>query len=207
MNMFMLRRFVRCAGLILTAATLAAQGNTADRDWLVEVLDLRVGSIVADVGAGNGALTIAMAQHVTPTGQVYASELESEPLQRLRRAVDESGVTNVTIIEGHPNRTNLPEQCCDALFLRRVYHHFSDPHAMNTSLWQALKPGGRLAVIDFAPRGSESADPNGRTSRDSHGVTANTAVEELSAAGFTLISADQRSGRSVYVVMQKPADQ
>ncbi len=205
--MLTLRRFVRCAALVVAATTLAAQDSSADRDWLVEVLELQAGSIVADIGAGNGALTITIAQHVTATGQVYSSELGSEPLQRLRRAADESDVTNITIVEGHPNRTNLPEQCCDALFLRRVYHHFTDPEAMNESLWKSLKPGGRLAIIDFAPRGSESADASGRTSRDSHGVTAETATEELSAAGFTLVSAEQQPDRGVYVVMQKPAAQ
>ena len=199
---------VRClpAAALMAAATLAAQDYVADQAWLVEVLEVQAGSVVADVGAGGGELTIAMAEHVTPTGRVYSSELGSEPLGRLRRAVDEAGVTNVSVVEGHPNRANLPDQCCDALFLRRVYHHFADPQAMNASLWRALKPGGRLAVIDFTPRGLESPDPSGRARGGSHGVTADAAVDELSQAGFTLVSAEERPNRNIYLVVRKPAD-
>ncbi len=75
---------------------------------------------------------------------------------------------------------------------------------MNASLLESLKPGGRLAVIDFAPRGGESAEPEHRDGNDHHGVSADTVAEELREAGFTIVSAEQRSGRRVFVVARKP---
>ncbi len=193
--------------IFATATVVSAQfpDDTNDIDWLVDVLQLKEGSTVADIGAGDGDQTLAIARKVGPQGHVYSTELGSESLEELRDAINDSDVTNVTVLEGHPKRTNLPQQCCDALFLRRVYHHLDDPAAMNNSLYQSLKPGGRLAVIDFEPRNSE-ADPEGRDSGNSHGVTAETVVEELKKAGFTLVNSEQPSGRNIYVVMEKPAD-
>ena len=205
---FMLKRCL----LALVMAALVAVTNAADtRDdiadtrWLIEVLELRPGSIVAEIGAGSGELTIAVARHVTGTGHVYTSELGDERLDHLRNAVRSSAVTNVTVVEGEANRTKLPGQCCEALFMRAVYHHFANPAAMNASLWQSLKPGGRVAVIDFEPRGSESRKPSGRASGDEHGVTAETVSSELARAGFEVISAEQRSGGGTYVVAVRPA--
>lgn len=189
---------------VITATTVApAQEYTTDINWLIEVLELKEGSVVADIGAGDGDQTLAIARHVGPEGRVYSTELGSESLQELRSEIEEASAENITVVEGHPNQTNLPEECCDALFMRRVYHHFNDPASMNKSLFRTLKPGGRLAIIDFEPRGSE-ADPGGRASGSQHGVTADTVVEELRLAGFKLISSEQRSGRDFYVVMEKP---
>ncbi len=205
--MAILKRYPLIAAVVLAASatTLTAQDNATDAAWLIDVLELSAGSTVADIGAGAGELTIAIASHVAAVGRVYASELGDESIERLGQAVDSAGMTNVIVIEGDPNRTNLPEQCCDALFIRFVYHHFADPPAMNASLWQSLKPGGRLAVIDFAPRGSESPQPSGRTTGDQHGVTANTLENELRLAGFTIVSVEQRPDRLVYVVAMRPS--
>lgn len=191
--------------IVLTNPVACAQlpGNTDDANWLIEVLELKEGSVVADIGAGDGDETIEIAKHVGSDGHVYSTELGSEKIQNLRSAINGTELNNVTVIEGDPIQTNLPEQCCDALYMRRVYHHFEDPASMNQSLWNSLKPGGRLAVIDFEPRGSE-AEPSGRDSNDQHGVTAETVVNELEQAGFQLVSSENKSGRDIYVVMEKP---
>lgn len=175
-----------------------------DIDWLIEALELEEGSIVADVGAGEGDQTLEIARHIGPQGHIYSTELESE-LPELRSNVEATDLSNVTVLEAHPNQTNLPERCCNAIFLRRVYHHFDDPASINASLLQSLKPGGRLAIIDFEPRSSEAA-PEGRDSGGQHGVTAETVVKELTEAGFTLVSSDNPSGRNIYVLMEKPED-
>lgn len=189
---------------VTATANIAACQSRSDVNWLIDVLELKEGSVVADIGAGDGDQTLSVARHVGPEGRVYSTELGSGSVRELRAEVEDAEVTNVTVIEGHPRRTNLPGECCDALFMRRVYHHITDPPSFNRSLFQSLKPGGRLAVIDFEPRGSE-AEPGGRASGRSHGVTAETVVEELKRAGFTLVSSEERSGRDIYVVVQKPA--
>lgn len=189
--------------LLATISTACSQapGNQSDVDWLIEVLQLKEGSTVADIGAGDGKQTLAIARHIGPQGQIYSTELSA--LDELRQAVNNSEHDNITVLEGHPKRTNLPRECCQALYMRRVYHHIDDPAAFNASLYQTLKPGGRLAIIDFEPRSSE-ADPEGRDSGSQHGVTADTVVRELKNAGFVMISSQKVSGRNFYVVMEKP---
>jgi predicted methyltransferase len=194
--------------VLLSATTLScaqAPGNQSDVDWLIEVLDIEDGSTVADIGAGDGDHTLVIAQHIGSEGTIYSTELGRESVIELRQSVENTDINNITVLDGHPDRTNLPEQCCEAIFMRRVYHHITNPKAFNSSLFTSLKPGGRLAVIDFKPRGSE-ADPSGRASGSQHGVTAETVVEELKKAGFSLINSEDGSGRDIYVVMQKPND-
>jgi ubiquinone/menaquinone biosynthesis C-methylase UbiE len=197
-----------CSTFLLAAVLVlpgAAQRNEAAADVarLIEILQARPGSVLADIGAGpEGPLTIPFARHVDPSGKVYATELGSS-LRRLRAAVQNAGLQNVEILEGHPSRTNLPAACCDGIFIRFVYHHFADPASMNASLYQSLKPGGTLAVIEFAPRGSE-APPGDRAGGQTHGVGAEAIARELQQAGFELITSDQGPNREVLVVVRKP---
>lgn len=180
-----------------------AQQNSADIEWLIESLQLTEGSVVADIGAGEGDQTLAIARHVGPTGQVYSTELGEESLQELREVIEGSGVENVTVLEGSQTETNLPEGAFDGIYLRRVYHHIGDPPSMNASILESLKPGGRLAIIDFEPRGEE-AEPGERASGGQHGVTPETVTEELESAGFELITPAEEGGRYFYMVFQKP---
>lgn len=195
--------FLTFLTILLITGCASAQEYSADVEWLIESLQLTEGSVVADIGAGNGGQTLAIAEHIGPSGHIYSTELGEESLEELRENIEWENVGNVTVLEGHPSQTNLPDECCNAIYLRRVYHHIGDPPSMNASLFQSLKPGGRLAIIDFEPRGDE-ADPGGRSSGGQHGVTAETVVEELTSAGFTLISNEEHSGRNFYLLFQKP---
>lgn len=179
-----------------------APGNQSDVDWLISVLELEEGSMVADIGAGDGDQTVNIAEYIGPEGTIYSTELGDNELGELRQTISNSNFDNIIVLEGHPNKTNLPEECCDAIYLRRVYHHITNPQDFNTSLHQSLQPGGKLAIIDFEPRGSE-ANPDGRSSGSQHGVTAETVVEELEEAGFFLVSSEKSSGRNFYIVMEK----
>ena len=67
----------------------------------------------------------------------------------IRQSVAVAGLGNVTVVEAGEHETNLPPGCCEAIFLRRVYHHLTDPAAYNASLYASLKPGGRLAVVEL----------------------------------------------------------
>lgn len=195
--------FLSALLILMMSGCASAQENSADVNWLIESLELKEGSVVADIGAGDGDQTLAIARHVGATGQVYSTELGSDSVQELREAVESSQLENITVLEGGPAQTNLPEECCNAIYLRRVYHHIGDPPSFNASLLQSLKPGGRLAIIDFEPRGDE-AEPGGRADGSQHGVMAETVVAELTDAGFVLVSNEQQSGRNFYVILQKP---
>jgi ubiquinone/menaquinone biosynthesis C-methylase UbiE len=118
---------------------------------LIKLIDVQPGMSAADVGAGSGAWAGALAAVVGPGGRVYATEIGTSELAALRKALDNGGSANIIVVEGTPRETNLPLQCCDVILLRRVYHHLSHPQDMANSLVAALKPGGRLVIIDSRP--------------------------------------------------------
>jgi ubiquinone/menaquinone biosynthesis C-methylase UbiE len=193
--------------LASTSAPACGQDDfAADAARLVTALHLQPGQTLADIGAGRGQLTLELAREVGVSGRIYATELGEDRLDDLRKAMRSGGLKNVIVVEAHATRTNLPEQCCDALVMRRVYHHVGDPRLMNVSMRESLKPGGLLAVIDFAPDSAESEDPGGRATGDQHGVTAETVMRELREAGFEEVSVEQggRAGRFMVVARRPP---
>jgi ubiquinone/menaquinone biosynthesis C-methylase UbiE len=190
------------AALAQTAAQQAAT-DAADAERLIKVLELRAGSLVGEIGAGSGALTFAMAKAVGDSGRVFTNELNPKSLDALRKTVDDQRLANITVVEGRALETNFADGCCDAIFMRNVYHHFGDPPAMNRSLFQSLKPGGRVAVIDFAPDGEEAPTPARRAEDKFHGVKAAAIERELTAAGFEIVSSTTVK-QSVTVVARRP---
>jgi ubiquinone/menaquinone biosynthesis C-methylase UbiE len=182
----------------------SAQENAADAARLIKALEIHAGSAVGEIGAGGGELTIAMAKEVGETGRVFSNELNATRLADLGKAAEKAGLQNVTLVEGRERETNLPPGCCNAIFMRNVYHHFGDPAAMNASLFASLVPGGRLAVLDFAPDGPESADPKGRGDEKHHGVKPETVAGELTAAGFTILSTETIRNRFSMVLARRP---
>jgi ubiquinone/menaquinone biosynthesis C-methylase UbiE len=146
---------------------------------LRQVLTLEPGKVVADVGAGKGELTFALAKEVGPKGHVFSTEIDPGRLRRLREAVLAGKLDNVTVLEGYGSETGLPPNCCDAIVLRRVYHHLTDPSGFNASLLRALRPGGVLAVIDFPPPFF--------LSRGHTGVPAKDVIGEVKTSGFELL--------------------
>jgi ubiquinone/menaquinone biosynthesis C-methylase UbiE len=183
----------------------SAQQNAADAARLIEVLDVRAGALVGEIGAGDGALTFAISRAVGETGRVFSNELNKDRVKALRSQADKTGAKNVTVVEGREAETNFPGECCDAIFMRNVYHHFDDPPAMNASLLKSLKPGGRLAVLDFTPPPPPGGEnPPGRRGEDNHhGITEATLVRELKAAGFEILSSGENN-RTVTVVARRP---
>lgn len=193
------------AALALSCAVAAwSQDESADPQRVIGALGLRPGSVLAEIGAGDGRLTLSLARHVGATGRVFTTELGEARLDKLRAAVAAARLPQVQVVDGHPDRTNLADACCDAIVMRDVYHHFADPAAMNASLFASLRPGGRLAVLDFGPSGSESDSAAGRSRNGQHGVSRESVARELEAAGFTAVSSDAIAGRRFLVVARKP---
>lgn len=169
---------------------------------LRQVLALQPGAIVADVGAGKGELTFALSREVGPKGRVLSTDIDPGRVQRLREAVSAGRHDNVTVIEAHGSETGLPANCCDAIVLRRVYHHLSDPSAINAGLLRALRPGGVLAVIDFPPPFFLGRGP--------FGVPPGSVSGEVTRSGFVLVRLfDDWPGRgplgSYCALFRKPA--
>jgi precorrin-6B methylase 2 len=149
---------------------------------LARLLELRPGMTVADVGAGFGAWTVRFARLVGPSGHVYATDIGAAQIAALRDYAAKEGLTNVTVVEGAVDRTNLPAACCDAILIRDAYHHLTQPADIVRSLAAALKPGGRLAVIDFPPRPNTEVPAGVPEDRRGHGVPPEVVQGEVSAA-------------------------
>jgi len=191
-----------CLALLTGSAAAQRSEYEADVRRLAPAVDLRPGQTIADIGAGGGELAFALAREVGTAGRVYATEIDEDRLKRLRERAAGDALANVTVVDGHATRTNLPAASCDVIVVRNVYHHFESPEAMNRSLFESLKPGGRLAIIDFRPRGP-TAEPSARDGGN-HGVDPDTVVRELTAAGFERVSLDGTGGRTFMAVFRRP---
>ncbi len=148
---------------------------------LTKLFELKPGMTVADVGAGFGAWTVRLSRVVGPGGRVFATDIGEPQLAALRDAVQREGLTNVTVLAGGTDTTNLPALCCDAILIRDAYHHLTQPAAIVKSLAAALKPGGRLAVIDFPPRAQSDVPSGGPADRLGHGVPPEVVEREVGA--------------------------
>jgi precorrin-6B methylase 2 len=176
-----MRHVLGTIGLVLLLFVPAAAQQTAltegqikaaelEMPELAKLFELKPGMTVADVGAGFGAWTVRFSRVVGPTGRVYATDIGAAQLAQLRDSAAREGLTNVTVLEGAVESTNLPAQCCDAILIRDAYHHLTQPGAIVKSLAAALKPGGRLAVIDFPPRPKTDVPSGVPADRLGHGV-------------------------------------
>ena len=166
---------------------------------LRQVLNLKAGMSVADVGAGSGDLTLALAAEVGSAGRVFSSDIDPSALEQIRRRVEAAGLRSVTLVQANAQTTGLPANCCDAIVLRRVYHHLSDPAKTNAGFLRSLRPGAVLAVIDFPPTLGWlwPWPPQGvPKNRKGHGVTAEIVIGEVTASGFALVQlSDDWPGR------------
>jgi ubiquinone/menaquinone biosynthesis C-methylase UbiE len=190
--------------LLLPAAASAQSSGSLPTPRIFEALALRDGATVCEVGAGDGALSIAAADRVGAQGRVYTSELGDERVETLRKKIAAANRPHVQVVAGAADRTNFPDGACDALFMRNVYHHIEAPGPMTASLAAALKPGGRLAIVDFTPPGAEARMPADRDQDDMHGVTPDSVRRELADADFVTEKTETGSGRWFMVVAVRP---
>ncbi len=179
----------------------------AEAERLAARLGIEPGMSIGEIGVGSGTMAVALARHVGPDGRVYANELSDARLTDLRDAAARERLAQMIVVEGSVDRANLPDACCDVVFMRHVYHHLDEGavEPMLASLRQALRPGGTLAIIDFPPSRLlglfSGGDPSPSPSRQGHGITAAGVVREVTAAGFEHVETEDRwVGASFLVV-------
>jgi ubiquinone/menaquinone biosynthesis C-methylase UbiE len=177
------------SGVLFLAAfaSLCSAISESEIQRLAKVMNWKPGQVIADVGAGEGEIGFAAAGIVGETGKVYLTELDEEKFAALQKDVGRRKLKNAVILAAAEKETKLPDNCCDAIVLRRVYHHFTAPAEMDASLLRSLRHGGLLAVIEFPPRKSLTAsDPvkGVPANRGGHGIPKKILVDELTAAGF-----------------------
>ncbi len=174
-------------GFVSYALVQGGRVDGAEVRRLIEVLRIDPGDVVADVGAGDGRFAVALSPSVGESGQIYATEVDTNDLKKIRSRVEREGVTNVTVVQGDQNDTGLPDACCDAILLRRVYHHFQNPQLMQDELRAALRADGRLLVIDFGTHRRWSRPSGIPESREGHGISKEMLVSEMKLSGFELV--------------------
>jgi ubiquinone/menaquinone biosynthesis C-methylase UbiE len=157
--------------------------NYAHRHEIVKALRLKPGMVVADVGAGTGLFTRLIAEKVGPAGRVFAVDIAKEFLDHIMADARSHRQTQVAAVLGSQDSINLPPESVDLVFLSDVYHHLEKPRSVLASIWQALRPGGGLVVIEFdRVEGKSSAFvlKHVRASKDVFRA-------EIEAAGFVVI--------------------
>jgi ubiquinone/menaquinone biosynthesis C-methylase UbiE len=130
---------------------------------LVEALKLRPGEVVADIGAGTGYFTRRIARRVLPAGRVLAVEIQQEMLDALARKLAAEGITNAQMVLGTTTDPKLPAASVDTILMVDVYHEFDFPFEMMQAICRALKPGGRVVLVEF--RGEDPKVPIKRLHR------------------------------------------
>jgi ubiquinone/menaquinone biosynthesis C-methylase UbiE len=154
-------------------------------DVAVRLLQIPQGASVADIGAGSGYITLLLSAAVGPTGRVFANDLQPQMIEILRRRLASQNVTNVTLVQGSVDDPNLPPASVDLALMVDVYHELSRPQAMLQKLRSALKPGGRLALVEY--RKEDPAIPI----KFEHKMSIQEAKAELEAEGFKLSKVDE----------------
>ena len=180
------RRITLISAIALGWAWLASAGAADEIARLAGLMEWKAGAIVADIGAGDGRYSFAAAAKVGPSGRVYATEIDEKKLDELRAEVKRRNLSNVVVVTSSADDTGLSAGCCDAIFLRRVYHHLTNPAEFDMKVAASLKSGGRLAIIDFAPRAGLDPVEGIPSNRGGHGIPEKIVIEELTAAGLQL---------------------
>jgi ubiquinone/menaquinone biosynthesis C-methylase UbiE len=129
-------------------------------DRIMDALGVADASRVADVGAGSGWFTIRLARRVGPQGVVYAEDVQPEMLNAISRRVQREGLANVRPVLGRGADPRLPPGSLDAVLIVDAYHEIEDRVALLANIAQALKPQGKVGVIDFRVDGGGGPGPD-----------------------------------------------
>ncbi len=178
-----------------------------DRDiWqhpeqIMDVLGVADGTVVADIGAGAGWFTIRLARRVGPNGVVYAQDVQPEMLAAIRRRVEAEVLMNVKPILGKGSDPRLPSGALDAVLMVDAYHEIDDRVPMLRNLAKALRPGGRIGVVDFKLEGS------GPGPAMEERISPETVVADARSAGLRLLSQETFLPYQYFLIfgLEKPA--
>lgn len=194
------QRYQTHEGRMGVAKTLSA----SDRDQrqkpqeLVDAMRLRPGMTVADIGTGVGYMLPFLSKAVGPGGRVLAEDIFDDFLAQAKTHAAEAGLTNVTFIKGTEHGPALPENSVDVALALDSYHHYDYPAEMLAGIHKALKPRGRLVIVEFYKR--KDAMPNGDATQHIRLDKADV-IKEVEANRFRFLTSQEQIPNSQYVAV------
>ena len=197
----------------VTGRKIAGVMGMSGADWLVrpereaeeqpekalDALKLKPGMVVADIGAGVGYMSLRMARRVGPMGKVYANDLQPEMLAKLRENAAKAKLENVVTVLGDAADPKLPASTMDLVLLVDVYHEFSQPQQMLRKIREALKPDGRLVLLEY-----RAEDPSVPILPE-HKMTVAQVKAEIEPEGFVLQPVIETLPRQHILILTKAA--
>lgn len=177
----------------LLAAQQAPRESWQRVDDVLAALGAGPGAQIADVGAGDGFFTRHIARAVGESGGVHAVDVNEESLDRLRWRIDRDGLRNVTVIEGAYDDPRLPGGAIDGALIVNAYHEMTQHQAMLDGIAKALKPGGRLVIVEPISERYRDAARADQTRR--HEIDARFVLEDLREAGFRIVRYEEEFAR------------
>lgn len=160
---------------------------------VMDLLGARQGSEVADLGAGSGWFTVRAAARVGATGIVYAEDINPEAIHYIDQRVQKEKIGNVRTVLGTPDDPKLTPGSVDVVLMLKVYHEIARPSVLLANLKPALKPGGKVGIIDRSGNGGD------------HGLNSDVVKREMGAAGFKLIGSydfTKADGQDYFLIFQ-----
>lgn len=187
-------RFERPVAEIVSPSrsTEAARDENGEAQQLAQLMKLRSGSVVGDIGAGAGYHTVRLSRVVGPSGTVVAQDVRQDYLTYLAKRVQKLKLTNVKIALGEPHDPRLPAASLDAAILVHMYHEIAEPYAFFYNLAPALKPGARVGIVDL-DRPTQQ-----------HGTPPQLLRCELAAVGYRELSFHALTGDAGYLAIFEP---
>ncbi|MGL5793569.1 MAG: class I SAM-dependent methyltransferase [Waterburya sp.] len=163
----------------------------------IEMLDLKSDDVVADIGAGTGYFSLRMAAKV-PDGKVYAVDIQPEMLEAVTLLKEENKITNVETILGQEDNPNLPSESIDLALMVDAYHEFAYPREMMEAIVKALKPGGRVVLLEYRQENPMIMI------KPLHKMSQKQVKKELSAVGLKWQTTKEFLPEQHFLVFSKP---
>jgi len=166
-------------------------------DVLVDRLPIEADHVVADIGAGTGYFTFPVAERV-PDGRVLAVDIQPEMLAIIEQRRRERGIDNVEPVLGTVTNPGLPAAAVDLIFIVDAYHEFSHPREMSTAMFEALRPGGKLVLVEY-----RAEDP-AVLIKPLHKMSEAQVRKEMTAVGFDWVATGAYLPQQHVLVFARP---
>jgi ubiquinone/menaquinone biosynthesis C-methylase UbiE len=152
-------------------------------DEVIRTMGLSDGDVVADIGCGTGFFARPMARAVAPSGKVYGVDIQPEMLDFLKKIAENQGLSNIEPVLGESGDPKLPSESVDWILLVDAYHEFQQPKAMLAKMREALKPDGKIALLEYRLEGDSAAHI-----KLDHRMSPEQVMREWQPAGFRLVA-------------------